>query len=296
MRIRIPGIVDVVVVTDRETVRGAAHSAVLDRRFIPAGPLINRLLLSRVCRALTVDGKRLPSITPRDDRERSSGQATLQERLNELREDKIADSETFQAIVNAIRGKPDDIALGIAAQQAVGRWFVADYIADERTWQAARDLHAAAGSKNIPYVIYLFVSGKLREAQRLLGERANGDRMAIHATGVAVHNLARGFAAMQQIWREENSRPRLSDDAVLGRCLFAPESVLRQATTKGTVGACDVEPGTLVIMSLEKARARDPGHDISFLSQSWSHCPAGIAVVRLLRAVWLKLKADGGHG
>jgi hypothetical protein len=296
MRIRIPGIVDVVVATDRDAIRSAADSPLLDRQFVSAGPPINRLLLSRVRRALTVDGKRLPSITSRDDRERSAGQAALQERLNELSEDKIADNETLQAIVDAIRRKSDGTSIAIAAQQAAGRWFVADYVADAQSWQAACDLHAAVSSKNIPYVLYLFVSGKLRQAQRTLGERAKDDRTAIHATGIAVHNLVRGFTTMQQIWRGENTRHRLSDDAVLGRCLFAPENVLRQAAAKGASGAGDVEPGTLVILSLETARARDPGDDISFLSQSWSHCPAGMAVVRLFRAVWLKLKADGGHG
>jgi hypothetical protein len=296
MRIRVPGIVDVVVVTDRSSINSAVHSPFLDRQFVPAGPPLNRLLLSRVRRALTVDGKRLPSIAPRDDRERSAGQATLQERLNKLDDDKVVDSETLQAIVDAIRRKSDDTSIAIAAQQAAGRWFATDYVADARSWQAACELHAAVSSKNIPYVLYLFFSGKLRQAQRTLGERVKDDRAAIHATGIAVHNLVRGFTTMQQIWREESIRHRLSDDAVLGRCLFAPENVLRQAATKGASSIGDVEPGTLVILSLETARARDPGDDISFLSQSWSHCPAGMAVVRLFRVVWLKLKADGRHG
>ncbi len=44
------------------------------------------------------------------------------------------------------------------------------------------------------------------------------------------------------------------------------------------------------------ARSRDPGNDMSFMSEFWSHCPAGTAVVALLRAVWIKLNADdGGH-
>jgi hypothetical protein len=202
----------------------------------------------------------------------------------------------LQAIIDAIRGGDDEASIGIAAQQAIGRWFVSDYLADARSWQAACDLQAAVSSRNVPLVLYLFISGKMRDAQRTLSERMNDNRAAIHATGIAVHNLVRGFTAMQQIWREESVRPRLSDDAVLGRCLFAPANVLRQATASGTCSVGDVGPGTLVILSLETARARDPGHDISFLSQSWSHCPAGMAVVKLLRVVWLKLRADDAHG
>jgi hypothetical protein len=69
MRIRIPGVIDVAVVTDRNSIGSAIHSPLLDRQFVSAGPLLNRLLLGRVRRALTVGGKRLPSITPRDDRD-----------------------------------------------------------------------------------------------------------------------------------------------------------------------------------------------------------------------------------
>src|SRR6478609_4564149 len=130
MRLRIPGIVDLATVSERAAVREAAANPSLDRQFIPSGPLINRLLLSRVCRAMTVDGKRLPSIAPREDPERSKGQAALQRRLDGLSGGNIADSETLQAIADAIRGKADAPSIAIATQQAVGRWFVSDYFAN----------------------------------------------------------------------------------------------------------------------------------------------------------------------
>jgi len=296
MRIRIPGIVDLVIVSDRATIASAAQSTLLDRKFEPVGPLVNRLLAGRVCRALAVKGIRLPSILPRWDSERAELQSALQSRLDTLAEDRVADNETLRALADAIKDESGAAAIPIAAQQAVGRWFVADYRANGQSWQAACELHAAVSSKNIPYVVYLFLSGKVSAAQRLLAERARGDRTAVHATAVAVHNLVRGFEAMQQVWRDPYLRMGLSDDAVLGRCLFAPENVLRQASASGPSAAGDVNPGTLVVLSLEAARVRAPGHDITFLSQAWSHCPAGKAVVALLRAVWRELKAGRGHG
>ena len=59
MRLRIPGIVDLALVSERDAIRELVANPALDRQFVPKGPLINRLLLSRVCRALTVDGKSL---------------------------------------------------------------------------------------------------------------------------------------------------------------------------------------------------------------------------------------------
>src|SRR6187401_3053419 len=151
MRLRIPGIVDLATVSERAAVREAAANPSLDRQFIPSGPLINRLLMSRVCRALTVDGKRLPSIAPRDDRERAKSQIALQRRLDDAAKGNIVDNETLMTLVEAIRSNADASALAIAAQQAVGRWFVSDYIANARTWQAALELQAAASSKNLVY-------------------------------------------------------------------------------------------------------------------------------------------------
>ncbi len=56
MRLRIPGIVDLATVSERAAVREAAANPSLDRQFIPSGPLINRLLMSRV--SPCVDGGR----------------------------------------------------------------------------------------------------------------------------------------------------------------------------------------------------------------------------------------------
>ena len=84
MRLRIPGIVDLALVRERAVISELTANPALDREFVPKGPLINRLLLSRVCRALTVDGNRLPSIAPRGDSDRSAGQAALQKRLDEI--------------------------------------------------------------------------------------------------------------------------------------------------------------------------------------------------------------------
>ena len=103
MRLRIPGIVDLALVSERDAIRELVANPALDREFVPKGPLINRLLLSRVCRALTVDGNRLPSIAPRGDEDRSAAQAALQKRLDEIAKGKVADNETLATLVDAIR-------------------------------------------------------------------------------------------------------------------------------------------------------------------------------------------------
>ena len=46
--IRVPGIVDVVLVSDPAEIRALNDHAKIDRNFIPRGPLINRLIDGRI--------------------------------------------------------------------------------------------------------------------------------------------------------------------------------------------------------------------------------------------------------
>ena len=50
--IRVPGIVDVVLVSDPAEIRALNDHAKIDRNFIPRGPIINRLIVGRIRRFL----------------------------------------------------------------------------------------------------------------------------------------------------------------------------------------------------------------------------------------------------
>jgi hypothetical protein len=289
---RIPGIIDLVIADERAAIRDLGENRNLDRRLDANGPLINRMIASRVRCALTVDGKRLPSIGPREDRARAQNQAELKSRLHDLCSGPVVDEETLRALADAVRGVAGAPVLAIPAQQAIGRWFVQDYVADDWTWRAASTLNAAVTSMNLIWVLYLYVSGAVRSAKRELAARVKGNLAGVHATAIAVHNVVRGLEVMRELWRDQHLRRRLSDDAAVGRCLFAPANVLRQATTAGDSVSGALKPGTLVVLALEAARQRAPGDDVTFLSRSWSYCPASEAVLALLRAVWSRALAD----
>src|SRR6202041_2404575 len=63
--IRVPGIVDVVLVSDPAEIRALNDHAKIDRNFIPRGPLINRLIVGRIRHWLKIMGQFLPSPVPR---------------------------------------------------------------------------------------------------------------------------------------------------------------------------------------------------------------------------------------
>jgi len=290
--LRIPGLVDLIRVDAGSDIRVLADDGRLDRRFERCGPLINRLLLSRVRRVLQVDGAPLPSVAPRTDAQRAQAQEALTRRLDPAGRRPLWDEETILGLVGALRGTPGAPALGPATQHAVGRLFVSDYRSSSKSWAAAVTLNTAVQTRNPLRALFLNLSGRLRRARALLAELVGGDRAGVHATGIAVHNLVRGFERMRELWSEPHRRVRSAADAVVAQCLFAPPSVVRQATMPGATVAGAVREGTLVLLQLDAARERRPGPDVEFMVGSWAHCPAAAFVPALLRVVWERAVAE----
>ena len=290
--LRIPGLVDLIRVDAAPDIRVLAGDGRLDRRFEVSGPLINRLLAGRVRRVLQVDGAPLPSVAPRHDTQRAQSQEALRLRLDPAGRRPLWDEETIIGLVGALRGTPGAPALGPAAQHAVGRLFVDDYRSSSKSWAAALTLNEAVQTRNPLRALFLTLSGRLRQARELLAELVGGDRAGVHATGIAVHNLVRGFERMRELWSDPQRRVRSAADAAVAQCLFAPASVLRQATMPGATVAGEVRPGTLVMLQLDAARERKPGPDVEFMAGSWAHCPAAAFVPALLRVVWERAVAE----
>jgi hypothetical protein len=279
--IRIPFLIDLKRADTEPDIRALVPDHRLDRDFLSRGPLVNRMLVGRIDEALRVDGKPLPSVAPRGDPERARSQAALHARLDPAK-GPLWDDETLGRLVGAVRGSAG-ADIGPAAQQAVGRLFDKHYVGDADSFQAAKDLDDAVHAVNPVRLFMLKRLGQLRRSRRLLTERVNGDLAGVHGTGIAVHNIVRGLEHMRELWRRA---PRPSADEVVRACLFAPKTVLRQATGKGGTIAGDVRPGTLVLLELEKARGVSPSAETVFMAGTWAECPAGAFVAALIRAVW----------
>ena len=182
-----------------------------------------------------------------------------------------------------MRAHKDAPKLELAVQGAVGRLFATDYHATRESWAAAQLLDKAAHSMNPLAAIYWRLTGQIRWAQRLLADKVHNDRAGVHATGIAIHNLVRGFALMRALLASTNPPAR---GEVVAQCLKAPESVLRQAVPKSPTGIDGIQPGTLVVLDLNEAQQRDASPEIVFMTGSWSHCPAAAWVPAFIGEVW----------
>jgi hypothetical protein len=290
--LRIPWLVDVVRTDDRTEIAHLAGDNRLDRRFEARGPLLNRLLTRRIRTVLTIDGTRLSAVAPRDDRKRAQRQADLEQRLNAVAAGGVGDQESIASLVAYVRGAADDKAtIGPTVQQTIGRLFNPAYRATSETWRAAEVLDEAVRTRNPVKAFVWRITGRVDRAQRLLAQQVDGNPSAVHATGIAIHNLVRGIELMRAAWAEPGARERLSRDAAIARCLLAPPSVMRQATANGGSVAGALRPGTIVMLELGAAHTRTPGPDVAFMTTSWARCPAAAWIPALLGKVWDQARA-----
>lgn len=283
--LRIPFLVDLIRTADPAEIRAFAKDERLDRNFSGRGPLLNRILTHKVRSLLAVKGVPLPAVAPRGDEQRARTQAQLQLELDAAAA-RLVDDDSVTDLARAVRGLEDAPILEHAVQQAIGRLFAKDYRATEQSWAAAQLLDRAVHSMNPLAAIFWRITGRIAQAQDLLAEMVHHDRAAVHATGIAVHNLVSGFRIMRDLFAHPNAPDPAAGDWVVARCLKAPESALREAGIEASAGADEIRPGTLVVLDLRAAQQHDAGPEIVFMRGSWSQCPAAAWVPALIRAVW----------
>src|SRR6516165_8768354 len=137
-RIRLPGIVDVVLVSDPAEIRALNDARGVDRNFVLRGPLINRLIVARIHRWFQIMGQLLPSLTRRYDQVRADHQQKLAAAIDPISGNTLWSSLQIDALAGYVRGSGTDEAAGIVAQQIVGSLFDPVYHADGATWKAAK--------------------------------------------------------------------------------------------------------------------------------------------------------------
>jgi hypothetical protein len=142
-RRNIPGLVDLFEVSEPGEIQAFASDARIDRRFDTRGCPVNRLLLKRSLRALSLQGRRFPTMVRRDDPEHTRRQRELWSRLSERAAAIKNGPRELQSLVNWVRGVGSDGELGILVQQLLGSLFSSQLVATEESWNAATVLVAA---------------------------------------------------------------------------------------------------------------------------------------------------------
>jgi hypothetical protein len=294
-RTRVPGLVDVLRVDDPHEIAVLAVDDRLDRRFARKSALLNALIIWRLRRVLADQGHPLPSVAPRHDAARIAGQAALRQRLAPLAKALRDGGPELEPLAAFVRGEGAPDQAGILVQSAVGGLFAPSYAASATTYDAAKVFDTAARSFNPFLLAWWALTGKVTQARCVLSDAVGGDLAGIHATGIALHNIVNGVVAMRSLFADAPERARLSTEAAVARCLFAPPQILRQPLREGTSPAGDFGTGTLVVLGLGAAEtARGPDRNVIFMENSWSRCPADDWVPALFEGAWRRATRPKG--
>ncbi len=284
-RIRVPLLVDVVLVDDLAGITTMDGEPTVTRVVQHAGPLVNRLLSRRVARAFAIGEVPLPTFTDRTDRRRARRQEELEARLGAAAPSFADDGAELATLVAHVRGGGDPEPVGIAVQILFGRLFDRSFRGSPDTWAAARLVFGFPRALP-PRSWWWRLSGELARCQRLLADAARRDPAAIHAITNTVHNVVETLSRMHRLAADRGA----DVDAVTAvrRCLVAPPALLRWCTQTTRVAgiAKPLRRGTLVVLRL--GRAHDALQDAAspFLLQHWNQCPAHGYVTALLERVW----------
>jgi hypothetical protein len=285
-RIRVPWILDVVLVSEPSEIRALDNEPLIDRRFIPRGPLLNRLIVERIRRWFEIDGRLLPSLLPRADKDRAKRQRELATALDPTQGHALWTDLQLDALSAFVGGRGSYEDMGITVQETVGRLFNPSYKADRASWHTAVLVDRFRNGFSPAQIIWQ-ATGRLRRAFDLLRKRAEQDRWAMHATAIGAHGIVHALERMRLL-RAMPEATSLSDDAVLARSLAPPKQLLRtvEAALSTPLSAKELRPGTLVMMQIDKAMPRAPDAEMIFMRDHWNACPAQAFVTTLLQAVW----------
>jgi hypothetical protein len=294
-RIRVPGLVDIVLVDEPAEIRTLDEEPRLDRRFLARGPLLNRLITRRIRKWFAIKGEPLPSLAPRGDAERSERQRALAAALDPADGHALWTDAQLARLAAFVRGEISREDAAVTVQEIVGKQFYGDYRADRETWQAAELIDRFRDGFS-PEQILWQISGRLRRARDLLVDRARQDRWAMHGTAIGMHGIVHALERMRDL-RGSSEAPSLDEDAVIGRCLAPPKQVPRTVETmlSTPIAAERLRPGTLLMLQLGAAGERAPDAEATFMHGHWNACPAQAFVTALVRAVWRGSSKEDGR-
>jgi hypothetical protein len=291
-RLRIPGLIDITNVDDPREIIELNHDPRMDRKFFLRLPILNWLILKRSLTVLSFAGKRFPTMVSRESPERASAQAKLGEALN-AKASSIKDGPAeLEKLAAWIRSSASDSEVGILVQQLVGQLFSPAFRATPESWEAAKILVAAPRSSDWLKMLWWFLTGKVRRAKRLLAGMVDGDLSAVNGIGIASHNIVKSLNQMKRLYADPSVRTSISPEEAASRCLTAPVSLFRQATSAGELSGCPFSKYSLFILAIGKASKSAGGCSLVFMDDSWSGCPASQWVPAMLEGVWKRVDQE----
>lgn len=297
LRLRFPWLVDVALVSNPAEMAWLNNEPVIDRAFTGGGGWLNRLVARRVSEVLaTPGGQRLPVFVRQGDRSRSDAQAALETDLT-TRAGGAApfDRDTVATLGRYVAGEDLDTPIGVTVQHIVGRLFDPAYEATRESYAAARVVASVVSACPITAIraLWWLRTGRFAESRDLIWKLAGNNPQAIHATGIAMHNIVESVERLRTLARKDGPW-HLTPAEAAARGLVTPPALLREcrAPTGWKKPLPSLRRGTLVVFRLKAMHTGTASNDLALSREEWSECPAHALVPRLLADVWREAVAE----
>ena len=293
--IRLAGLASILVVDQDHDIDALLDHPNLERDYTLAGPLLNRIIVARIRRAICVRGRVLLSFRPRADGQRQTSQRELSERLDALAARRPWAPEALAAMATyAMTGTRRDTALAALAYVTAYPFMDADDDGKSLLFVPAKfkslyRLYRLLSRARRPWAgLPIRVLGLDRIARERILLHTRGDEYGLHALDITLDNSRLMLEHLRTLTSQRQShatRDRPSFD--WRRLRTAPQLVLRQTTKPCTLpGVADHLPRhTLVLLRMRQALRSDSGPGFEFASAHWSACPARRYVMAAFAAV-----------
>jgi len=295
--INLPGLVALLVVSRREEIASLIDHPLLDRRYIGAGPMLNRWLLASVLRETRHQGQPLDAFRPRDDSIRKVRQRELVAKLDGIATSQAWPQMPLMDIARYIvegKGRREAQA---ALAYALAWPFLADRAdGDDSSYkQIGRDLwrlHRRASFLRRPVSVVAPLQrlfGAHRHNRAKIMQLVGASEYGLHAVEIGLANAAEILERMRNAMKGGAAgTPLLARQLTWAAIGTAPALVVRQSGAEPIslpYVAARVPPHTVVLLRMREAMDGGADSGFEFASSSWSACPARRYVMELFKAV-----------
>ena len=286
-RIRIPLLLDVVLVDDPREMAELNRAPEISRVISGAGGLLHRVIHRRIYDTMRVDAEPLPVFANRASEVRANRQALLEKSLATLDVRGIAFAADVQRLAEYVASGAARVPHGESVQQIVGRLFRPDFCATAATYAAARVVSEWPRANPVK-ALWWRCSGKLARSRELLWNEGGADPACIHAITIAVHNIVGAVERMREAARDKAAATRPAHEVVRA-CLVAPPTLLRSAIAPVRLGSLKrpLRNGTLIVFKLDAMHTRTHDSALAFAEGEWNECPGHAVVPRFLETIWM---------
>jgi hypothetical protein len=292
--LRFAGLASIVVVDKDDEVDALLDHPDLDRTYVVAGPVLNRLMISALRHALFRDGRSLLSFAPRADAGRAAAQGALAERLDALAarrpwaDDAIAAMATYTT-----KGTDRDDALA-ALTYATAYPFLSSGTTDQslpferakfrQLFELYQRLQLARSRwRGLPSRLL----GQDKRASKEILEITGGDDYGLHAVGVTLANSVLILENLRAVFADPSPNKTEARPFAWNQLRTAPAAVTRQNKRPCKVPGISDEVPSNSLFLLKMRQALRPGSPagFEFASKHWSFCPAS----RYIEAIFARV-------